>query len=136
MFPCHHSLSRLLAHTSWNNKAVRPLGGIVNSTLTQTALSETLPDLALVLATSKRLVGIKDSVTGRDKGRVARLEGHAVKPELHGEVLAVGGDALGVEGREVSVVFAVLVDEVPEDFVKHGGPDVADLVDGGGAVAV
>lgn len=104
--------------------------------MTQTALSETLPDLALVLATGKGLVGIEDSVTGRDKGRVARLESHAVEPELHGKVLAVGRDALGVEGREVSVVLSVLVDEVPEDFVEHGCPDVANLVDGGGAVVV
>ena len=42
------------------------------------------------------------------------LQGHAIDDELHGEVLAVGRDAVP-DGRASGVVLAELVDQVPHD---------------------
>lgn len=57
------------------------------------------------------------------------LQGHGVNDELHGQELAVSGDTVGVEVGAGIVVLAVLVDQVPQDLVQHGGPGLADVVD-------
>lgn len=96
---------------------------------TKTTLGHGLPDLALVGTTSEGLVGVKDGITGLGHGGGARLEREGVGDKLHGQVLAIGGNTLGVEGREVSIGVAVLVNEVPEVFVEDGSPDGTNGVD-------
>lgn len=123
------SRERYLADTRGDGEALSSGGSRVLGSGTKTTLGKASPQLAQVLATSQGAVGIEDGVTGRDKGGRAGLEGEAVEDELEGEELAVGGHALAVKGREVGVVLAVLVDEVPEDLVEDGGPGGAGGVD-------
>ena len=117
------------ANTLGDIETVRAACGSVNRTLTKSTLCESTPDLTDVLTACERLVGVDNRVAGRDESGVARLQRHAVHDNLHSEVLAITRDTLAVELGEPIVVLAVLVDEVPEDFVEHGRPDVADGVD-------
>jgi hypothetical protein len=112
-----------------NLEAIQTPCSLVPSTLTETALSKRSPDLARVGATSQRPVSIDNRITCLDEVGVARLQRHSVHDQLHGQVLAVGGHTVVVEVGNIAVVLAVLVDQVPEDLVQHGGPDVSDGVD-------
>lgn len=71
---------------------------------------------------------IQTRYIGHRGGERGYLQRHAVDNELHSEVLSVGGHAV-LECRLGGVVLAVLVDEVPQDFVEHGFPNCADVVD-------
>ena len=53
---------------------------------------------------------------------------HAVHDNLHCKILAVVWNAV-LEDGDWAIILAVLVNEVPEDFVEHGAPDGTDGVD-------
>lgn len=100
-------------------------------------LRESLPQLASVAASSQCLVSIKDTVTGAQESRVARLQLHALEHQLHRQVPAVPRHRCPVcavvalmEGREGVGAVSPAVFQVPEDFVQNGGPDGTDAVDG------
>ena len=108
---------------------VQTASGLVPRAFTETTLGKGGPKLARVGTASEEVVGVDDSITSLDEVGVARLERHTVHDKFHGEILAIGRHAVVIEGRHVRVVLAVLVDQVPQDFVQHGSPDVADGVD-------
>lgn len=118
-----------LADTRGDGEALSSGGSRVPGSGSETTLGKGSPQLAQVVTTSQRAVGVEDGVTGRDESGRAGLEGETIEDELEGEELAVGGHALGVKGRKVGVILAVLVDEVPEDLVQDGGPGGAGGVD-------
>ena len=117
------------ADTLGDIETVRAACGSVNCALTKATLRKSTPDFTHVLTACERLVGVDDRIASRDESGVAGLQRHTVHDNLHSEVLAITRDALAIQLREPVIVLAVLVDEVPEDFVKHGCPDVADGVD-------
>lgn len=57
------------------------------------------------------------------------LQSKTVNNKLHGKVATIGGHTVAVKGGLGVGVEAGLVDQIPEDFVQHGGPDGADSVD-------
>jgi hypothetical protein len=120
-----------MTHTLRNFEALCPVGSVEHRALTETTLRETRPDLALVFTASQRLVRIDNRVSRRHEVGVAWLQRHSVHDDLHRKVLAVGGHAVLVECWFIGIVLAVFVDQVPEHFVEHAGPDVSNRVHAG-----
>lgn len=142
----------------WNLGAASAVLWIELSTDTETTLSESLPDLTLVGTLGEVHVGIEDGITSLDEVGVAgltkikplvtlkhdmerttgeleetgailkHLHSHAVHDNLHCKIFAVIWNAV-LEDWDWAIILAVLVNEVPEDFVEHGAPDGADGVD-------
>lgn len=65
---------------------------------------------------------------GGGKRILNHIHGHAIHDKFHGKILAVIWNAV-LEDWDWAVILAVLVNEVPEDFVEHGAPDGTDGVD-------
>lgn len=75
---CNHAINQPiklihLADTTGNSGASSPPAGAVDSAGTKATLGESRPDLASVDTTSECTVSVEDSITGLDKGGVARL---------------------------------------------------------------
>lgn len=87
-------------------------------------IRETSPQRAKILSTSEGAVCIEDSISSVEEGRVARLQFHRIEYQFHGEVAAGSGDAgTWAEGRRDISLVAVLVLEIPHNFVQDVGPD-------------
>ena len=95
---------------------------------TKTTLGEGLHESTLVLAVGEGLVGIDDGITGLHEVGVAWHEGHSVEDQLHGKIAAVRWSTVDKFGHDV-LAHAVLIDQVPQDFVEDGGPDGTNAVD-------
>ena len=79
----------------------------------QPAICKSAPEIAEVLTSGKRVVGIDDGVARVDEGGQARLELHAVDDELEGERVAVlwhqrgCGECVWVERRRMFPSFRI-----------------------------
>jgi hypothetical protein len=122
----HHPLtdSTNLANTARDSRASSPPAGAVHSTRSKATLGETGPDRASVGTTAEGAVGVEDGVAGLDEVGVAGLERHSFHDQLDGIESTIGRHAT-LECRLDSAGLSHLVNEVPEDFVKHGSPDGA-----------
>lgn len=62
------------------------------------------------------------------EGKGLNIHGHAVHDDLHSKILAVAWNAV-LENGDWAVILAVLINQVPEEFVEHSRPDGTDGMD-------
>lgn len=127
----HHHPSYLTSRRQ--SEALSSARGAVLGSRTKTSLGKTLPELTLVLTTSKSSISINDSITSLNHVGVARLQSHSIHDKLHGKELSISGN-LAVELGENIIVLAMLINQVPHDLVEGRRPDRADGVNASQAV--
>lgn len=117
-----------LTNAAGDSEALPSAEEAISGTLAKTTLGKACPELASVAATSKGLVCVEDGITSLGHSWGAGLQSHAVHDELHGKEASVGGDAV-VKLRHAFALVAMLIDEVPEDFIEDRAPDITNSVD-------
>ena len=117
-------------------------------TRSKTTLGEPLPDLASVNSSSKSLVSIKDGVTGGDecwttwlsiyilvkalegKGKevdMGNLQSQSINDKLHSQEASISRHAINIS-RLALRIDAVLLNQVPQDFIEHSRPNCSCAV--------